>query len=111
MLRDRAPLAARRSIDAVDPRPAVLRTIELADGIGPPALLGLLPRVAVAGLNPHAGEGGFLGDEDERHRPRSGRAGRARVSGPLSADTVFRRAARKAHEGVVALYHDQATSR
>jgi 4-hydroxythreonine-4-phosphate dehydrogenase len=54
----------RAAIDAVTPA-SVLRTIELADGIGR-RLLGRPPRVAVAGLNPHAGEGGILGDEDEQ---------------------------------------------
>lgn len=53
----------RSAIDAVT-RANVLRTIELADDIGR-RLLGRPPRVAVAGLNPHAGEHGILGDEDE----------------------------------------------
>jgi len=69
------------------------------------------PRLALAGLNPHAGESGLLGAEDgERLAPAVAEA-RARgldVSGPLSPDTVFLRAARGEFDGVLALYHDQA---
>lgn len=73
-------------------------------------------RVAVAALNPHAGEGGLLGDEEvTRIAPGMARA-RARLKrrgvtldGPLGAETAFRRAAGGEYEGVVAMYHDQAT--
>lgn len=68
------------------------------------------PRIAVAGLNPHAGEGGLFGDEEATLlRPAVDRA-RARgldVVGPLSPDTVFSRAAAGEFDAVVALYHDQ----
>jgi 4-hydroxythreonine-4-phosphate dehydrogenase len=74
------------------------------------------PRVAVAGLNPHAGEAGRFGDEEdrlvrpaiERARARLGAAGlRAIVDGPLVPDSVFRQAAAGDYDAVVALYHDQ----
>jgi 4-hydroxythreonine-4-phosphate dehydrogenase len=74
------------------------------------------PRVAVAGLNPHAGEGGRFGDEEERLirpaiesvRARIAAVGlRAVISGPLVPDSVFRQAARGEFDAVVALYHDQ----
>jgi len=69
------------------------------------------PRIALAGLNPHAGEGGLLGhDEREKLEPAVALA-RARgidVHGPLSPDTVFLAASRGAYDGVLALYHDQA---
>jgi 4-hydroxythreonine-4-phosphate dehydrogenase len=98
----------RSAIDAVT-RASVLRTIELADEIGR-RLLGRPPRVAVAGLNPHAGEHGILGDEDEEIiRPAVAEA-RSRgidASGPLSADTLFPRAAAGQTDLVVAMYHDQ----
>ena len=98
----------RSAIDAVTPA-SVLRTIELAHGIGW-RLLGRQPRVAVAGLNPHAGEHGILGEEDERFiRPAVGEA-RSRgidADGPLSADTLFPRAAAGGVDLVVAMYHDQ----
>jgi 4-hydroxythreonine-4-phosphate dehydrogenase len=69
------------------------------------------PRLALAGLNPHAGEGGILGTEDEETLRPAAAAARARgvdVTGPLSPDTVFLSASRGAFDGVLALYHDQA---
>ena len=68
------------------------------------------PRIAVAGLNPHAGEHGLLGEEDERVlRPAIERcaARGVNVSGPLPADTVFVRAIRAEFDVVIACYHDQ----
>jgi 4-hydroxythreonine-4-phosphate dehydrogenase len=68
------------------------------------------PRIAVAGLNPHAGEGGLLGDEEQRIiGPAVKRAARRgiTVSGPYSADTLFHRAAHGEFDAVVAMYHDQ----
>lgn len=76
------------------------------------------PRVVVAALNPHAGEGGLLGQDEARAivpgvaraRRRLERAGaRAVVQGPVGAETAFRRAASGDFNGVVAMYHDQAT--
>ena len=68
------------------------------------------PRIAVAGLNPHAGEGGLFGDEEIRAiRPAIDRA-RAEgldVSGPWPPDTIFWRASRGEFDVVVAQYHDQ----
>jgi 4-hydroxythreonine-4-phosphate dehydrogenase len=68
------------------------------------------PRIAVAGLNPHAGEGGLLGDEERRIiAPAVKRAARRGivVSGPHSADTLFYRAAHGQFDAIVAMYHDQ----
>lgn len=69
------------------------------------------PRIAVSGLNPHAGEGGMLGGEDEAVvRPACQRlmdAGLA-VKGPLPADTMFHAAARATYDVAIAMYHDQA---
>jgi 4-hydroxythreonine-4-phosphate dehydrogenase len=67
-------------------------------------------RLAVCGLNPHAGEGGVLGDEESRIiAPAIAAARRAGldVTGPLSADTVFHAALRGDWDVVVAMYHDQ----
>lgn len=62
------------------------------------------PRLAVCALNPHAGEGGLFGDEDERVlRPAAERLG---AVGPLPADTVFVRALRGEFDAVLAPYHD-----
>jgi 4-hydroxythreonine-4-phosphate dehydrogenase len=67
-------------------------------------------RIAVAGLNPHAGEDGLLGDEDRRElAPAVAAARRAGIaaSGPESADSLFARARRGEFDWVLALYHDQ----
>jgi 4-hydroxythreonine-4-phosphate dehydrogenase len=67
-------------------------------------------RIAVAGVNPHAGEGGLMGHEDEEIvRPAVAqlRAEGLLVAGPESPDTVFVRARRGAFDWVLALYHDQ----
>ena len=73
---------------------------------------GLLnPRLAVAGLNPHAGEEGVLGDEDESLIAPAIAALKARgfnVRGPLSADTLFHDEARKSYDAALCMYHDQA---
>lgn len=68
------------------------------------------PRIAVAGLNPHAGEGGLLGVEDrDVVAPviAAARAAGVQVVGPVPADTVFVRAARGEFDVVIAMYHDQ----
>ena len=74
------------------------------------ALLGRPPRIAVAALNPHGGEGGLFGDDEAAIVAPAvaalASAGIA-VTGPLPADTLFLRASRGAFDGVVALYHDQ----
>ncbi len=67
-------------------------------------------RIAVCALNPHAGEGGLIGKEDtSRIAPGIRLAKRKRVDGPIGAETAFRRARDGAYQGVVAMYHDQAT--
>ena len=68
------------------------------------------PRIAVAGLNPHAGEGGLFGDEEAHAIAPAIEAARARgldVSDPQPPDTVFLRAVNGAYDIVVAMYHDQ----
>ena len=68
------------------------------------------PRIAVAGLNPHASEGGIFGDEEAKRIEPAIRAARTRglnVSDPQPPDTVFLRATRGAYDVVVAQYHDQ----
>jgi 4-hydroxythreonine-4-phosphate dehydrogenase len=69
------------------------------------------PRLAVAGLNPHAGEDGTLGDEDLTVvRPAVERleAEGIDVRGPLPADSLFHRSARATYDVALAMYHDQA---
>jgi 4-hydroxythreonine-4-phosphate dehydrogenase len=68
------------------------------------------PRLAVAGLNPHAGEGGLMGHEELDviiPAVRQARQEGLQVTGPLPADTVFVRAARGEFDCVLACYHDQ----
>ena len=69
------------------------------------------PRIALAGLNPHAGEGGMLGGEElafiaplcDRLRAQG-----LDIAGPLSADTMFHASARASYDAAIAMYHDQA---
>lgn len=75
-----------------------------------PPLLDRTPRIAVAALNPHGGEGGLFGDEESRLVAPAVRRLAAEgvdVRGPLPADTLFLRASQGQFDGVVALYHDQ----
>jgi len=68
------------------------------------------PRIAVAGLNPHASEDGRFGDEEKRiiaPAIEMAQLHGINASGPYPADTVFRRAATGEFDGVVAMYHDQ----
>jgi 4-hydroxythreonine-4-phosphate dehydrogenase len=68
------------------------------------------PRLALAGLNPHAGEHGLMGLEEEAVMVPAVEASRARgirIDGPLPADTVFVRAMRGDFDAVIACYHDQ----
>ena len=68
------------------------------------------PRIAIAGLNPHAGENGNIGREDQdiiqpaiTDLQQSG----FKVTGPYSADTLFHEEARKSYDAVIGMYHDQ----
>jgi 4-hydroxythreonine-4-phosphate dehydrogenase len=78
-------------------------------------VLGRVPRIAVAGLNPHAGEGGLFGREElDVIRPamQAAAAQGCQVSGPWAPDTIFMRARKKQDQEsefdvVVAMYHDQ----
>jgi 4-hydroxythreonine-4-phosphate dehydrogenase len=101
-------VALRRVPDLVT-RERVLRVIRLAqrvlDGLGRRR-----GRIAVCGLNPHAGEDGLFGDEEGREIVPAIEAARADgldVHGPLPADTLFSRARGGEFDIVVAMYHDQ----
>jgi 4-hydroxythreonine-4-phosphate dehydrogenase len=90
-------------------RERVVATIDLAERAC--RALGIeRPRIAVAGLNPHAGEGGLFGDQEAREIVPAIAEARARgldVSDPQPPDTVFLRATKGAYDIVVAMYHDQ----
>jgi 4-hydroxythreonine-4-phosphate dehydrogenase len=101
-------VALREALEAVR-ADAVLQTIRIAHAhfqrTGVAA-----PRIAVAGLNPHAGEGGLFGREEIEHIAPAVAAARAQgidASGPHPPDTVFMRARQGAFDVVVAMYHDQ----
>ncbi len=67
-------------------------------------------RVAVCGLNPHAGDGGALGTEESTvilPAMQRARVGDARLVGPVPADTVFHQVLQRAYDAVIAMYHDQ----
>jgi 4-hydroxythreonine-4-phosphate dehydrogenase len=87
----------------------IVRTIELGDEAM--KLLGhAKPRIAVCGLNPHAGEHGLFGDEDERFIKPAIEFCKSKgidCEGPVAPDTIFFRAARGSHDLIVAMYHDQ----
>jgi 4-hydroxythreonine-4-phosphate dehydrogenase len=99
----------RAAIDAIT-REAVRNTITIADA-GLKRLGITRPRIAVAGLNPHAGEGGLMGREEiESITPAiaDARAAGIDASGPWPGDTVFMRARHfRDFDVVVAMYHDQ----
>ncbi len=68
------------------------------------------PRIAVAGLNPHAGENGVFGDEEHRviePAMQMARNAGIDVEGPFAADTLFTPQRRCRYDGIVAMYHDQ----
>jgi len=100
---------ALRRVPELVTRERVLRTIRLGDramrdlGIG-------RPRLAVCGLNPHAGEGGLFGDEEQvaiAPAIAEARADGIDATGPYPADTVMSRAAGGEFDCVVAMFHDQ----
>lgn len=98
----------RQAIERAD-FDAQLSAIRLAHQ-GGRALGAAAPRVAVAGLNPHAGEGGLFGDEEQRIiGPAIAAARREGIdaSGPWPGDTVFMHARQGRFDVVVAQYHDQ----
>ncbi len=106
-------LALRHAIEAVT-FDGVLQTLRITHQTLL-ASLGRAPRLAVAGLNPHAGEGGRFGGEEQSTIAPAIAAARIEgmdVTGPFAPDTVFMRARNTAHKPgefdvVVAMYHDQ----
>jgi 4-phospho-D-threonate 3-dehydrogenase / 4-phospho-D-erythronate 3-dehydrogenase len=98
----------REAIERVRPE-RILRVLRLTDQavrrLGAPR-----PRLAVAGLNPHAGEHGLFGHEEERFIAPAiaqARTEGIEATGPYPGDTVFLRALQGEFDGAVAMYHDQ----
>ena len=92
--------------------PALLRRVIEITHAGLRDLFGIsAPRIAIAGLNPHAGEGGTMGQQEQAwmnalvHKMTA--EGYA-LTGPMPADTMFHAAARAGYDVAIAMYHDQA---
>jgi 4-hydroxythreonine-4-phosphate dehydrogenase len=101
-------VSLRQACDLVR-KERVLKVIELAhDAVR--RLSGGRARLAVAGVNPHCGEGGLFGTEDDEEIAPAVRAAKERgidAEGPLPADTVFSKMKGGQYDAVVAMYHDQ----
>lgn len=88
---------------------AVLAKARLADQFMT-RLMGSRPRVGVCAFNPHAGEGGLFGDEEQRiigPAIERGRGEGIQMEGPISSDVVFLQAREGKFDAIVAMYHDQ----
>jgi 4-hydroxythreonine-4-phosphate dehydrogenase len=101
-------VSLRRAIELVQVE-RIVTTTRLA-GVTARDIVGREPHLAIAGLNPHAGEHGLFGSEEAEHIEPAIEQLRSEgwhVSGPVSPDTVFLRAAAGDFDAVVAMYHDQ----
>ena len=101
-------VSLREAIERVKPE-RIVSVIQLAHA-GVRELGIAEPHIAVAGLNPHAGEGGIFGDEEIRFITPAIEQGRAlgfRVSGPYAGDTIFFRNLQGEFDCAIAMYHDQ----
>jgi 4-hydroxythreonine-4-phosphate dehydrogenase len=101
-------VSLRQAIDRVRPE-RILKVLQLTNDAV--KRLGIAkPKLAVAGLNPHAGEGGLFGDDEEKYimpAITQARAAGLEVSGPHPGDTIFFRTAQGEFDAAVAMYHDQ----
>jgi len=101
-------VSLRRAIDLVRPE-RILTVLALTNEAV--RQIGIeQPHIAVSGLNPHAGDGGLFGDEEERFilpAVRKAQTLGMKVTGPLPPDSVFFRASEGQFDAAVAMYHDQ----
>ncbi|MEE8393273.1 MAG: 4-hydroxythreonine-4-phosphate dehydrogenase PdxA [Rhodospirillales bacterium] len=103
-------VSLREAIESVD-REAIVETATITEAALRDDFAIARPRLAVAGLNPHAGEGGVMGPEDLEIVAPAVEAIAAKgidVFGPVPADTLFSPQRRKEYDAAVCLYHDQA---
>ena len=101
-------LSLREALDLITPE-RITAAVRLAD-VTLKATGLAAPRIAVAALNPHGGEGGLFGDEEIRIiRPTVERLAAAGIgcTGPVSSDVIFLKALKGEYDGVVMMYHDQ----
>ena len=99
-----------RKVPALLTRQRVLRAIVLTDEVMKTRFGIRKPRLAMAGFNPHASEGGLFGNEEAQKLVpalRQARRQGIQIEGPLPGDTVFYRAVQGDFDAVVSLYHDQ----
>jgi 4-hydroxythreonine-4-phosphate dehydrogenase len=102
---------ALRDVPSLVTKERVLHAIRVTDTALRTHFSRRRPLIAVAGMNPHAGEGGLFGDEERtRISPaiEEARALGISVSGPFPADTIFHRAVTGEFDVVIGMYHDQA---
>ena len=88
---------------------AIFEKVRLLDGLMQ-RLQGRRPRLGVAALNPHAGDGGLFGDEEAKlihPAVRQAQEAGFLATGPWASDTLFVRARKGEFDGIVAMYHDQ----
>lgn len=102
-------VSLRQAIELVTAERVINTTLLTAEAVNK---LGIeKPRIAIAGMNPHAGEGGLFGDEEILHISPAVQCLRSEhqldVHGPISPDTVYGRAATGEFDAVIAMYHDQ----
>jgi 4-hydroxythreonine-4-phosphate dehydrogenase len=98
-----AEVVANLSIERIVKVAKLLNSAIIAEGVS-------VPKIAIAAINPHAGEDGYMGDEDENVTKPSIEAIRKmgiEVEGPFPSDTLFIDSTLRRFDGVVAMYHDQ----
>jgi 4-hydroxythreonine-4-phosphate dehydrogenase len=101
-------VSLRQALDMITPE-RITAAVRLADATLRSAGIGQ-PRIAVAALNPHCGEGGLFGDEEIRLiRPTVDALRKQGIgcTGPVSSDVIFLKALKGEYDGVVMMYHDQ----
>jgi 4-hydroxythreonine-4-phosphate dehydrogenase len=98
---------------AITAKSVATASVALAEMLS--SLSGKIPQIAVCSLNPHAGESALLGNEEQRAIVPGIQLARRRLGpkavllGPIGAETAYRKAQLGKYDGVVAMYHDQAT--
>ena len=103
-------VALRKAIEQLTAERIVETARTVAAGLARDFGLMHAPRLAVAGLNPHAGENGLMGDEEQRiiiPAIETLRAEGYEVAGPMPPDTMFTPQARAAYDVALCMYHDQ----